>query len=175
MKKLLALSIVLLSLNLYGADKPKTEFDKHGNLVTNIRAEEPISSFTGLEGWGKKEGVNIVVEDYSEFDKTFDVKAIKNQVELKLRLAGIKVGRGIPHYALNINLMPLGTEQRLRGYSMMIIPQRTMNFKYNGKDYRVFHASNTRYGGLTGINYRPSLDKHLDALLLDYLKANPKK
>ena len=75
MNKLLAISVALLSLNLYGADKPI------------IFPDESIFSPTGLEGWGKKEGVNIVVEDYSARDKAFDVKAISNIIELKLRLS----------------------------------------------------------------------------------------
>ena len=36
-------------------------------------------SVTGLEGWGKKEGVGIEVEDYSDLDKSFNVKAIKTK------------------------------------------------------------------------------------------------
>ena len=40
-------------------------------------------SITGLEGIAK-DGMGIVIEDYSKFDKEFDKKAIINQVKLRL-------------------------------------------------------------------------------------------
>ncbi|MBT3710127.1 MAG: hypothetical protein HOG19_11845, partial [Gammaproteobacteria bacterium] len=88
MKKLLALSIALLSLNLYGAEKP-------------------IISKDGLEGWGSQKGVGIFVEDYSDIDKKFDKKAIENQVELKLRLAGIEIAKGFSFEKTLINMQPI--------------------------------------------------------------------
>ena len=156
MKTLLALFIPLLSLNLYGED-------------------EPIPSFTGLEGWGKKEGVNIVVEDYSNLQKTYDVKAIKNQVELKLRLAGVKISKKVSYNFINIEMQPNHVGGRVTGYYIRVSAARTMTFNYNGMLYRVNGSSNNIYGGVTNPNYRPELDKYLDELLLDYLKANPKK
>ena len=155
MKTLLALFIPLLSLNLYGED-------------------EPIPSFTGLEGWGKKEGVNIVVEDYSNLQKTYDVKAIKNQVELKLRLAGIKIKEASPDCSLYINMMPLIIGDRFLGYHVIIKASRIMRYKYDGKEFIVYGGNTRHYGGGMGINYRPIFEKHLDQFLIDYLKANPK-
>ena len=155
MNKLLALSIALLSLNLYGAD-------------------EPIQSPHGLEGWGKTHGVRIMVIDHSKEDKTFDVKAIKNQVELKLRLAGIKINQRLTTDTIYINMLPRSGGGRVIGYGVRVRPQRRMNFKYNGKEYIAFGSSKTTYGGSTPKNYRQAFDEHLDELLLDYLKANPK-
>ena len=154
MKKLLALSIALLSLNLYGAEKP-------------------IPSKTGLEGWGKKEGVSIVVEDYSRIDKTYDMRAIKNQVELKLRLAGIKISQRFSDDYIHINMMPIRQNDKVIGYTIQIKTRRDMTFKYNGKEYRAT-ADSSQHGGLCSIDYRLELDKHLDKLLINYLKANPK-
>jgi hypothetical protein len=155
MKKLLALSIALLSLNLYGADKP-------------------IYSYDGLEGWGKEKGVHILVEDYSVHDKTFDVKAIKNQVELKLRLAGIKIVKNGSSHHLIVNMQPIMIRKRNVGYSLRIEPTRRTTFKYNGKEYVSDTSRTISYGGILSDDYRPALDGHLDRLLLDYLKANPK-
>ena len=93
-----------MSLNLYGAERK--------------------ISLHGLEGWGKKEGVKIVVEDYSNRDKTFDAKAIKNQVELKLRLAGIKVNDEVSESNIYINCKPIDIAGRLVGYAIDITAER---------------------------------------------------
>lgn len=93
--KLLAISVLLLYLDLYGADKPK------------VLADVSFFSIGGLEGWGKKEGVFIVVEDCSKSVKNFDVKAIENQVELKLRLAGIRVVDKNTIYTIHIIYHPV--------------------------------------------------------------------
>ena len=72
MKKLIALSVALLSVSLYGADKP------------------PTYSPNGLEEIAK-DGLLIAVgnpqsdSSYSKTDKTFDKIAIENQVKLRLR------------------------------------------------------------------------------------------
>ena len=156
MNKLLTISILLLSLNLYGADKP-------------------IYSRTGLEGWGKEGGVYIWVEDYSDGYKSFDLKAIKNLVELKLRLAGIKITQAPPSHTIYINMHPIQLRERLIGYHLKIEPQRILTFKYNKKEYTSYGSCNMGYGGVSPINYRPFLEKQMDGFLLDYLKANPKK
>ncbi|SVC19858.1 uncharacterized protein METZ01_LOCUS272712, partial [marine metagenome] len=94
MNKLLALSVALLSVSLYGADKKE---------IRDVRASPLPSSLNGLEGLNypfqrrendvrlKQRGIGIVVQDYSDKDKTFDAKAIKNQIELRLLQSGIKV------------------------------------------------------------------------------------
>ena len=162
MNKLLLLSIALLSVNLYGQ-------------------ERPTRSLAGLEGWGradptqgKNEGVDIRVEDYSNRDKKFNVKAIKNQVELKLKLAGIKINK-FADDSLYIQMVPIKLGKKLIGYHLGIIPQRKMIFKHKGKSYYSSSSSKTQYDRITPPNYRESLDANLDLILLDYLKANPKK
>jgi hypothetical protein len=157
MKKLLAISVALTSLSLYGADKPI--FSRHG-----------------LEGWGKKQGVKIRVEDYSYKDKTFNAQAIKNQIELKLRLAGIQINDKTSVDTIFINCLPDRIGERLIGYSIAIRPTRYMNFEYNGKKYICFQSNAKRYGGVCGVNtFKLNIDKYMDELLLNYLKANPKK
>jgi len=153
MKKLLALSIALLSLNLYGTEL---------NLSTN-----------GLEGWGKKNGVNISVSDFSKFDKNLDGKVIKNQVELKLRLAGIKASDIATLDYIYIDVMPLSSQGRAL-YYVSVKPVRRMYFQYNGKTYTT-GSSSAIYNGFAPVNYNVFLGKKMDELLLDYLKANPKK
>ena len=81
MKNIILIFTLFFSLSAFGADKPKTEFDKQGNLVTDIGSVK--TSITGLEGWGKK-GVRIIVEDYTDIDKNSPLKAIKTKVELRL-------------------------------------------------------------------------------------------
>ena len=65
--------------------------------------------------------------------------------------------------------------ERLFGYALTIKPQRRMTFKYNGKEYAAYGSSNYNYGGNISPNYRPNIERYMDKLLLDYLKANPKK
>ena len=163
MNKLLLLSIALLSVNLYGQ-------------------ERPAISLTGLEGWAKAdptqnkpEGVSIRVEDYSKRDKAFDVKAIENQVELKLRLAGIKIHKVVTADRIYINMQPIELGGRVVGYYLLIEPSRKMTFKHKGKSYVSYVAKLTKYGGATPPKYKEALDDWLNRLLLDYLKANPKK
>ena len=105
MNKLLAISVALLSVSLYGADKP-------------------IFSLNGLEGWGKEAGVQILVQDHPKRDKTFGVKAVKNQVELKLRLAGIKVNDEVSESNIYINCKPIDIAGRLVGYAIDITAER---------------------------------------------------
>jgi len=135
-------------------------------------------SLTGLEGWGKKAGVVILVEDYSKFDKSFDAKAIKTKVELGLRLAGIKIAKEKPfsYDEIIITARPLISGGRVTGYALRISPARTMKFEYAGKTYMALGARNKAYGGITSkdrllLNIRI----HMDELLVDYRKANPKK
>ena len=157
MNKLITISVVLLSLNLHGA-APKLEI-----------------SATGLEGWGKKEGVNISVEDYSHIYPFFDVKDISNIVELKLRLAGIKVTDKNSSDEINISMMPDMIGGRLFGYTMNIRASRKMHFKYNEKEYAAYGSSNEVYGGKIETNYKLHIDRYIEKFLLDYLKANPRK
>ena len=169
MKKLLLL-LLLVGFSAVGADKPKTEFDKDGNILVRINgADKPIkTSVYGLEGIAES-GLGIVVEDYSKIDKTFNKKAIENQVELRLRQAGIKVG-GNDVY-LYINALPYHNFMRLS-----IQANRTVTFEANGKTYEKFGATVWEEGGIFGKSLlREQINKGIDAFLLDYLKANPKK
>ena len=120
------------------------------------------------------EGVLVVAEDYSDLDKTFDKKAIKNQVELKLRLAGIKPVLGATQDSIVIGMPPIIAGDKVTGYALSIKATRKMSFKYNGEEYIAFGACTKSYGGFTPINYRPRLDELMDFILLQYKKANPK-
>jgi hypothetical protein len=163
MNKLISISILLLSLNLYGADKPI------------ILADGSIHSFTGLEGWGKKEGVNIIIDITPYIDKNFNKKAITYQIGLQLRLAGIRVGDKHAGEALIIRIQPV-SESRLIGYAITIRPVRKMTFKYNEKEYTCLAGFQRGYNGITGLKgYRPFIELLMKQFLLDYLKANPKK
>ena len=133
---------------------------------------------TGLEGWGKK-GVLILVEDYTEDDKNFPLKAIKTKVELRLLKEGIKSNKDSDHLII-INAQPNEVGDRVTGYSVIIEANRSMEFKApdnTGKlvTYRT-DASSKYYGGNCGSKGLISfIDSSMDDLLLDYLKANPKK
>ena len=177
MKNTLLLITILFSFHAFGADKPKTEFDKQGNLVTDIGASKV--SKTGLEGWGKK-GVAILIDDYSEGDGTFPLKEIKRKVELKLLQAGIKATDKLTGADIIIKAQPTEVGDRIVGYAVSIRTKRMMEFKAldnTGKlvTYRIF-ASSSQYGGLCGPDSLIKfIDILMDQLLLDYLKANPKK
>ena len=135
-------------------------------------------SLTGLEGWGKKAGVVILVEDYSKFDKSFDAKAIKTKVELKLRLAGIKIAKEKPfsYDSIVINAIPVEVGRRIVGYAVNITLRRRMNFEYAGKTYIAFGATQKPYGGIAPASkLLADIDQTMDKILVDYLKANPKK
>ena len=127
-----------------------------------------------------KKGVSISIEDYSERDKNFPLKAIKTKVELRLLQAGIK-GVYIPTgQYIYIDAQPTIFGDRVTGYHVSIEPRRLMEFQAldnTGKlvTYRPFACSKS-YGGTCGTSRLvPFIDKLMDDLLLDYLKANPKK
>ena len=75
-----------------------------------------------------------------------------------------------------ITARPLISGGRVTGYALRISPARTMKFEYAGKYYIAFGASNVTYGG-TAAKGRLllNIDKYMDELLVNYLKANPKK
>ena len=178
MKNTLLLIAIIFSFNAIGADKPKTEFDKHGNIVTDIGAVKFTT--TGLEGWGKK-GVRIEVLDYSDRDKNFPLKAIKTKVELRLLQAGINASRPTSAFpCIIIDAHPIGSGSTVVGYAVSIGAMRQMEFKAldnTGKlvTYSTF-ADTQRYGGISpSSGLITFIDKQMDKLLLDYLKANPKK
>ena len=51
-----------------------------------------------------------------------------------------------------------------------------MTFEYAGKTYIAVGASNESYGGIASASkLLPRIDEYMDELLVDYLKANPKK
>ena len=150
MKKLLLL-LLLVGFNANGADKP-------------------FYSKTGLEGIAK-DGAWIVVEDHSKIDKTFDAKAIENQVELRLVQAGIKVGGS--GLILYISAQP--TIEPFKLIALNIHAKRIMTFEANGKTYRK-GATVWDTGGIVGKdNLRAAINIQMDEFLLAYLKANPKK
>ena len=154
MKKLL-LILLLFSLNAVGADK-KTY------------------SLTGLEGIAP-DGLDITIEDYPIKDKTFNEKAIENQVELKLKLAGIRVNTRAGNY-IYVNARPHPMGVKTGGYAISIEAyRRDVTFEANNKQYRC-EASVWDRGSITSADdLRDSINKHMDEFLLAYLKANPKK
>ena len=177
MNRIILVISILFSFNAFGADKPKTEFDKHGNIVTDIGAVKP--SLTGLERWGKN-GVTIFIQDYSKDDKTYPLKAIKTKVELRLLKEGIKVSDKYTGHTIIINAQPTRTGDRVDGYAVIIKAMRRMQFDAldnTGKlvTYRTV-ANSKDYGGNCGSKGLISfIDEQMDDLLLNYLKANPKK
>jgi len=135
---------------------------------------QPIQSKTNLEGWGK-DGIQIEIHDFSRVDRTFNMKAISNQVEIKLRRAGFQIAKGFATDKIYVNCGPIVTGNGVTGYSLRIQAERVMTFNNNGIQYFSF-ASGKWYGGIIpNALLRNRIDVYMDALLLDYLKANPKK
>ena len=218
MNKLLALSIALLSVSLYGADKKSpNQIDVKDALIRELNAQnrqlqiernelkqkfdvltkkmeieselwqrrlaaagKAEKSLNGLEGFANspfttlvKHGIAVAVEDYSDVDKTFDVKAIKNQIELRLIQSGIKIANQSGF--LHINVQPIPEGAGVVGYVVSIEAKRGVTFEANGKTYEKI-ATVWQDGGLTPVDeLRPTINKYTDKFLLDYLKANPKK
>ena len=148
------------------------QFDKDELSIRGLEGIDELS-ITGLEGIAK-DGMRIVIEDYSKFDKEFDKKAILNQVKLRLLQAGIKVN-GTPsasYFLINANPVVFGGE--VIGYTLRIEAKRSVTFAANGKIYGQLGVPVWKAGGqvhrLTG-----HIDRYMDKFLLDYLKANPKK
>ena len=135
-------------------------------------------SLNGLEGWGKG-GVIIVAEDYSNRDKSFNVKAIKTKVELKLRLAGIEVAKEgeFTTFPLFVSAQPYYlADGTVTGYALRIRPGREVLFLHGGKTYKTIFCCLKSYSGTVGKNnLLKAIDQSMDSLLVDYLKANPKK
>ena len=181
MNKLLALSVALLSVSLYGAEK----------------------SLNGLEGITSIS----VVFDPTNLATVEDIP-FKKQIKLRLRQSGIKVMPSLPskrdrgpneieglpyrplrHQGLELLLTVYGTKEdatRLpigsfySKFSMEAI--RYFTFEANGKTYWIkptVWRSSTK-GVLERVRYKDAtrnkhLNKLMDDFLLDYLKANPKK
>ena len=143
-------------------------------LVFGFSANGATYSYTGLEGIAK-DGLDILIEGYSKIDKTFDKKAIENQVELKLRLAGIRVNKRAGNY-IYVNARPHPMGVKTGGYAISIEAyRRDVTFEANNKQYRC-DASVWHTGSITPADdLRDSINEHMDEFLLDYLKANPKK
>lgn len=167
MKNLILLfaAVVLVGVNANGADKPIVFPD--GSIISS----------TGLEGIGES-GMLVVVNDYSEQDKTFDVKAIQNQVALRLAQAGIKVyeeydRRNSGWIVFKAEpLAPTGNNL----YYFSLEANRRVQFEANGKTYKLPSATVWSKGGSVGKErLRDGINKLMDSFLLDYLKANPKK
>ena len=162
MKKLLLL--LLVGFNANGADKPFKPLTGIEKENFELLTKGPLRSFTGLEGL---DGLFISVHDHS--DKGIDKKAIENQVKLRLLQAGV-LAKDVGSAYINIKALP---------YHDLIIlniqVRRGVTFKANGRTY---HNVATVYdlGSIFGKSLlREQINKHIDAFLLDYLKANPKK
>lgn len=130
----------------------------------------------------------VVVEDISQLVKKFDKKPIENQVKLRLKLAGIKVdNRQLSEFKENeypsilyVHLTPIKGgyegEVRLTGYYISIKAARSMTFVANGKTYRVFASELASPGRTQDVSeLREGINICMDAFLLAYLEANPKK
>ena len=128
--RLLALSVALLSVSLYGADKKTPNEIRLEKEIKELKAEaqakrmkfaaeeasaagitrgmnpDILASPTCLEGIAI-DGLDVIVEDYSKSDKTFNAKTIGNQVKLRLLQSGIKEGKtGDSNYLL-VNALPI--------------------------------------------------------------------
>ena len=168
MKKLLSISVALLSLNLHGADKP-------------------IISTTGLEGWGKKDGVNVLPPKLTPDELTFGgitaarigllKKQIANQVKLRFILSGIKVTDHSPskNYLLIHETQRKTVSGRVGLYLLSIEAKRPMTFEANGKTYRKITVVWDRSVIVTYDELTVQRNKLIDEFIIDYLKANPKK
>ena len=143
-------------------------------LVFGFSANGATYSYTGLEGIAP-DGLDITIEDYPIKDKTFNEKAIENQVELKLKLAGIRVNTRAGNY-IYVNARPHPMGVKTGGYAISIEAyRRDVTFEANNKQYRC-EASVWDRGSITSADdLRDSINKHMDEFLLAYLKANPKK
>ena len=155
MTKLLAISVALLSLDLYGADRPKY-------------------SLTGLEGIGK-EGMRIDISgSISKALQVGDPKVVENQIELKLRLAEIKVDNDTKFLPwLEISALHIGAETQ-KDY-IFLKASRLITYEANGIKYtmRAIVWGDTAISNKDGL--REPIHELMDRFLLDYLKANPKK
>ena len=79
------------------------------NAQVAFKLDAPKSysfSTNGLEGFAD-DGIRIIVEDYSNQQKNYPLKQIKDQVELRLRQAKIKIGTGLMGSSLHINCQPI--------------------------------------------------------------------
>ena len=192
MKKLLLL-LLLVGFSAVGADKPKTEFDKDGNILVRINgADKPLKPLTGIEKenfellskgplWSQTGlegiddfGIRVEVRDYKHMYKDFDQKAVANQVELRLRQAKLDYndkGRN----TIIINPFPVTMSGRLVGYSVDIAAVRDVSFIAKSVEYKMRAVVWDNGGTCDTQSLRSHIDKIMDDLLLDYLKANPKK
>ncbi len=143
-------------------------------LLFGFNANGATYSYTGLEGIAK-DGLDIFIEDYSKYDKTSDKKAMNNQVELKLRLAGIRVNNRAGN-VIYVEAQPVKVGGRIVGYAMSIKAyRRDVTFEANNKQYRCSAAVWTEHGITPDATDGKLLNKIMDIFLLAYLKANPKK
>ena len=135
-------------------------------------ADELIISRTGLEGIAK-DGLLIFVPA----SKGIDVKAIENQVELRLVQAGVKVNKKeIAHNILFLHAQPIENSSGVIGYALDVEAKRTIKFEANGKTYWSTGVAVWDTGGIVGKDdLKEVINIYMDAFLLDYLKANPKK
>ena len=75
-----------------------------------------------------------------------------------------------------IDAIPFGQGKIATGYALIITPRRRMTFEYAGKTYTVLGASKSSYSGTVGRDkFLNGIDQLMDDILVNYLKANPKK
>ena len=196
MNKLLALPVALLSVSLYGAEKSLNGLEGFAKTsLTKAQIEELIEGITkdGLEGFSKDvlEGFNkgdlnvtnfersVIVRDYSLTKppiivyKTFDAKAIKDQVELRLRQSKLNLANTSGYLwvkAVPIRIPPIA-------YSLTIHAKRKVTFEDNGKTY---FKNATVWQESWVAQARPNrlkkgIDHTMDDFFKAYYKANPKK
>ena len=197
MNKLLALSVALLSVSLYGAEKSLNGLEGFAKTaLTKAQLVELIEELNkdGLEGFSKDglEGINkgdlnvtnfersVIVVDYSLSKpprlvyKPFDAKAIKDQVELRLRQSKLELANTSGY--LWVKAVPILTlEDTLYAYSLTIHAKRKVTFEANGKTY--FKTASVWEDGYTAPPrlLQKVIDMIMDKFFKDYHKANPKK
>ena len=137
-------------------------------------ADQALASLKGLEGWGTG-GVRILVDDHSKFEKTFDRKTIEEQVELRLRLAGLRVSDNSNHFFFTVNALPVRVGNRVVGYALIVEAKRKATFEANDKTYQGV-ASLWDIAGVTPASkLTDKIERYMDRFIQDYVKANPAK
>jgi len=142
MKKLLLL--LLFGFSAIGADKPKTEFDKDGNILVRVNgADKPIPSYGMLEGFGVGGvKIQIIIPQLTESGiGKKDQEIISDQVELELRRAGFKIipkDKKTKADFFNISVkVALGVKDDI-WYLLDAKVSRRVTFKANGKEYYAY-------------------------------------
>ena len=190
MKKIIITAMLLVTLPLLlGADE--SELEKEKARLNELYLKEPeVFSLYGLEG------VSVLVEHLGEESKSIGltVDQLKTDIELKLRLAGIKVlsleeriaAPGSPYLYCNINLQILQdisltiTDVSLQLNQEMYLRRDSDKLKLMNLPNAVGTTWKRGSIGSAGNNkikngIRESVKDYTDEFINDYLTANPKK